>query len=408
MPDIPEIPTTPAAKRGGLMEVLGLKRNLVLLLAAIVLIGSGEEMWMRFVPKYLQALGAGVFVIGLFDALKTLLGAVYAWPGGVLSDRWGHRRALVFFNALSVAGYALVALVPHWSAVLVGMLFFLAWSCLSLPATFSLIATSLTTDRHAMGVAVQSVIKRLPIIVGPILGGVLIDRFGIVSGVRIALLFSIVVGLVTIFIQRRIQEDAPAPDGSPSGLRHVASQIPSALRRLLVSDILIRFCERIPAAWIIIYAMDTGGVTGTQAGILTAVEMITAIVCTLPASLYADRFGREPFVVATFVFFTAFPLMLLPAQSFGWLTVAFIVRGLKEFGEPARKALIIGHCPAALRGRMVGVYYLIRDLIVTTGAFLGAMLWKLGPAVNVWTASALGAAGTAFYVLTYKPKAARS
>jgi MFS family permease len=172
----------------------------------------------------------------------------------------------------------------------------------------------------------------------------------------------------------------------------------------LISDILIRFCERIPAAWIIIYAMDTGGVTGTQAGILTAVEMVAAIACTIPASFYADRYGREPFVITTFLFFTAFPLMLLPAQSFGWLIAAFAVRGLKEFGEPARKALIIGHCPDALRGRMVGAYYLIRDLIVTAGAFLGAALWKIGPAANFWTAAALGAAGTVFYVLTCKPK----
>jgi MFS family permease len=392
----------PSAGRRGLADTFGLKRNLILLLAAIVFIGGGEEMWMRFVPKYLQALGAGFFVIGLFDALRTLLGAIYAWPGGLLSDRWGHRRALVFFNILSVVGYALVAIVPHWSAVLVGMFFFLAWSCLSLPATFSLIGASLSSDRHAMGVAVQSVIKRLPIIIGPIVGGLLIDRFGMVSGVRIALLISIVLGLATIFIQRGISEGAPVPDTTPSGFLHVTHQFPAPLRGLLISDILIRFCERIPAAWVIIYAMDTGGVTGTQAGILTAVEMIAAIVCTLPASHYADRYGREPFVVATFILFTTFPLVLLPAKTFGWLAVAFAVRGFKEFGEPARKALIIGYCPAALRGRMVGAYYLIRDLIVTGGAFIGAVLWKLGPAANFWTASALGAAGTAFYIFTIK------
>ena len=44
-----------------------LKRNLVLLLVATFVIGAGEELWMRFVPKYLQALGATVFVIGLFE-----------------------------------------------------------------------------------------------------------------------------------------------------------------------------------------------------------------------------------------------------------------------------------------------------------------------------------------------------
>ena len=35
----------------------GLKRNLIILLIAIFVIGAGEELWMRFVPKYLQIAG---------------------------------------------------------------------------------------------------------------------------------------------------------------------------------------------------------------------------------------------------------------------------------------------------------------------------------------------------------------
>src|SRR2546423_14139399 len=101
-------------------------RKLVILLIATFTIGAGEELWMRFLPKYLQALGATVLVIGLFDALKTLLGAVYAYPGGVFVDRWGHRRAFLAFNILSIAGYALVLLVPHWGAVIAGMVLFLS------------------------------------------------------------------------------------------------------------------------------------------------------------------------------------------------------------------------------------------------------------------------------------------
>src|SRR5919109_2662293 len=91
-----------------LADFFGLRRNLVILLVAIFVIGAGEELWMRFVPKYLQALGASVFVIGLYDGLRTLLGAVYAYPGGVVVDRWGHRRAFLAFNIASIVGYALV------------------------------------------------------------------------------------------------------------------------------------------------------------------------------------------------------------------------------------------------------------------------------------------------------------
>ena len=58
-------------------EFLALRRNTSLLLLALVLAGTGERLWIDFAPKYLKTLGAGVFVIGLFDALQTLLGALY-------------------------------------------------------------------------------------------------------------------------------------------------------------------------------------------------------------------------------------------------------------------------------------------------------------------------------------------
>ena len=112
-------------------DFFGLKHNLVVLLVAILVIGAGEELWMRFVPKYLQTLGATVFVIGLYDALRTLLGAIYAYPGGVLVDLWGHRRSFITFNLLSIVGYALALLIPHWGAVIAGMFLFLSWTCFS-------------------------------------------------------------------------------------------------------------------------------------------------------------------------------------------------------------------------------------------------------------------------------------
>src|SRR5205823_3373900 len=187
-------------------DFFGLKRNLVVLLIATFVIGSGEELWMRFVPKYLQALSATVFVIGLFDALRTLLGAVYAYPGGVLVDRWGHRSAFLAFNVFSIVGYSLVLLIPHWGAVIAGMFLFLSWTCFSLPATFSLVGATLGANRHSMGVGIQSVIKRLPIMVAPVVGGILIDRFGIIAGVRIGLIISIVLSAATIFVQRQLRE----------------------------------------------------------------------------------------------------------------------------------------------------------------------------------------------------------
>jgi MFS family permease len=385
-------------------EFFGLKRNLVVLLVAIFVIGMGEELWMRFVPKYLQALGASILVIGLFDGLRTLLGAVYAYPGGVLVDRWGHRRAFLAFNLFSIAGYSLVLLIPHWGAVIAGMFLFLSWTCFSLPATFSLIGATLGPDRHAMGIGMQMVIKRLPIMIAPILGGILIDRFGVIDGVRIGLAVSILLSGLTIFIQREVREVPVAAVAVIDrwNFRQSLRAFDAPLRRLLLADILVRFCERIPFAWVVIYAMDNVGVNAREVGLLTSVEVIIASLCIIPVSHFADKRGREPFVLATFGFFTLFPIALWLSGSFAMLVLAFVIRGLKEFGDTSRKALILGYCAPERRGQMIGAYYLVRDLLASLAAILGAWLWQIGPAANFLGAAAFGLCGTIVYLVALR------
>jgi MFS family permease len=391
-------------------DFLALRRNTTLLLVALVLAGLGEKLWLGFAPKYLQTLGAGVFIIGLFDALQTLLGAIYAYPGGLLTDRWGQRRSLLLFSALSLAGYVLVLVWQHWLALVIGVFLFLAWSGFSLPTTFSVIATSLDRRQHTIGVGVQSMVRRVPMMVGPLIGGWLITRFGWEQGVRYTLIGCIVLNAATGVFQWFMAEptaEAKADDGKADvGFFGVVKSFNPTLRELLISDILIRFCERIPYAFVILWAMNHGGVNAQQFGWLVAIEMITAMVCYIPVAHLADKYGQRPFVLATFVFFTLFPVSLLWADNFAWLAVAFVVRGLKEFGEPARKALIIAQASPELRNRTFGAYYLIRDCVVTSGSFLGAWLWSIGPRINFIGAALCGALATLlFWRLTTRYRA---
>ena len=190
---------------------------------------------------------------------------------------------------------------------------------------------------------------------------------------------------------------SPWPKPPALGFLGVVRSFNPTLRELLVSDILIRFCERIPYAFVILWAMNHAGVTAQQFGLLVAVEMATAMVCYIPVAHLADKHGQRPFVLATFVFFTLFPVTLLWADGFGWLVVAFAVRGLKEFGEPARKALIIAQAPPESRARTYGAYYFIRDSVVTSGSFLGAWLWSMGPRANFVAAAVCGGLGTLWF-----------
>ncbi len=383
-------------------EFLALRRNTSLLLVALVLAGTGEKLWLGFAPKYLQTLGATIFIIGLFDALQTLLGALYAYPGGWLTDRWGQRLSLMLFSGLSLVGYTVVLVWHHWLALVLGAFFFLAWSALSLPTTFAVVATSLQAQQHTMGIGVQSMVRRVPMMLGPLIGGFLINRYGWQRGIQISLLLCILLSLLTMVFQRLMLEpgsnqSGAAADAATGNFVAVLRSFTPALRELLVSDILIRFCERIPYAFVVLWAMNHAGLNAQQFAYLVVIEMITAMVCYIPVAHLADRYGRRPFVLATFGFFTLFPITLMWARTFGWLALAFVVRGLKEFGEPARKALIIGEATAEFRARSYGAYYLMRDCIVATGSFLGAWLWSLGPRANFIGAAACGALGTIWF-----------
>jgi len=381
-------------------KFLALRRNTSLLLVALMLAGLGEKLWLGFAPKYLETLGASIFIIGLFDALQTWLGAVYAYPGGWMTDHWGQRRSLLVFNVISLSGYVLVLLWQHWIALLFGSFLFLAWSALSLPTTFYVVASSLERRQHTMGIGVQSMVRRVPMMAGPLVGGWLVTHFGWADGVKYALGLCIGLSVLTVLFQWfMVEGEADSRTRASRGVSfmEVAKSFSPSLRELLVSDILIRFCERIPYAFVILWAIDHGKLSAQQFSYLVACEMITAMICYLPVAHLADKYGRRPFVLATFAFFTLFPISLLWATNFGWLAFAFIIRGLKEFGEPARKALILGEATPELRARTYGAYYLIRDCVVTTGSFLGAWLWSIGPRANFIGAATCGGLGTIWF-----------
>src|SRR5687768_16676173 len=83
--------------RDRIADYLGLERNIIAASSAVFLLGMGEELWKRFLPKYLESLGASTFAIGLFGTAKDFFDAVYQYPGGWIADHLGRRKAFHIF-----------------------------------------------------------------------------------------------------------------------------------------------------------------------------------------------------------------------------------------------------------------------------------------------------------------------
>jgi MFS family permease len=109
--------------------------------------------------------------------------------------------------------------------------------------------------------------------------------------------------------------------------------------------------------------------------------------------------NRKPLVLITFAFFALFPLVLVSATGFFWVVLAFVIAGLRELGEPARKALIVDLVQEVARGRTVGMYYLIRGLVVFPASLAGGWQWTINNQLPFYSAAIVGMVGFLAYML---------
>lgn len=378
---------------------LGLRRSMAAMLSMVILVGMGENMAERYLPVYLLALGGGALSVSFLNGMDNLLSALYSFPGGYLSDKLGYKRALLVFNLIAMGGYLVVILIPAWWAVIAGAVLFLSWSAISLPATMSLVAAVLPDKKRTMGVPMHSLVRRIPMALGPVIGGLLIAWRGEITGIRLAFICAFILAAIALVLQQVFVEDRKANGKAEANPFKLFNRMSPAFRKLLVADILVRFSEQIPYAFMAIWVIKNNGLSPVSFGILTTIEMVTAMLVYIPVAYLADKGSKKPYVTITFAFFTLFPLVFLFSHSFWMFVLAFIIRGLKEFGEPTRKALIMDLAPEGQKAAMFGLYYLLRDVIVSLAAFSAGFLWNISPQTSFLTAFGFGLLGTLFFAL---------
>ena len=406
--------------------ILAVNRTVGIVLLSLLFFGLGEQLWSPFFPSYLEArirpdpatTVAGVafsalLAVGIYACLRNLFEAVCYIGGGRITARLGDRGSLILFGLLTVAGYAIFLIVDSPAAAIVATLLIVGWDPLSVPVTFTTVGATVTKANQGMAFALQSIQKRLPKIIGPVVAGFVLaaairyygdSDVGHVVGMRWLVGVALVLGLGSLAIQIRFMpHQEPSPRG-PGGWTIVRGFHPT-LRRLLVAEVLTRWCDWLVREFVVLYLMAVRGVDPVYVGVLFAVQNVTALLTYLPIGRMTAVVGLQPFIGLTFVFFALFPLTLVLVPD-GWgLVLAFVVYGLREIGEPARKALITSLFPRAVRAEGVGLYWGLRSLAICWASLVGAFVWyAFGPGPLLYLAFAIGCFGAAvFYLLVREP-----
>jgi MFS family permease len=390
--------------RSAVARFLALNRTVAVVLLTVLLFGLGEELWGTFMPAYLRA-QATLWAVGLYGLLRNLFEGFCYIGGGQLTARLGDRGSLMFFACLTIGGYGLFllssALGPGatWLAIAAALLI-IGWEPLSVPVTFTTVGSTVTPTRRGMAFAVQSIQKRLPKILGPALAGWVVWQLDEIAGMRVLVSAALGLAVVSLAVQfAYMPHREPLPPGPSS--RAILRDLHPSLRRLLLAEIFTRWCDWLVRDFVILYLLLVQGVSPVTAGLLFTLQHTTALLTYLPIGRMTEKVGLQPFIGLTFVFFALFPLALALVPGPPWLPVAFVVYGLREVGEPARKALITSLMPEEVRARGVGLYWGLRSFAICWASLVGAAVWDaFGPEALLYTAFGLGCVGAAVYYLT--------
>jgi MFS family permease len=278
----------------------------------------------------------------------------------------------------------------------------MAWQSMASPAIFATIGDALPKEQRALGFTVQSMLKRVPMVISPLVGGAMIAALGLRNGIKAGLAVTLVLVVITIPLLFLINLRA-APKDSVT-MRGVWKSFHPTLKRLLVSDIAIRTCEGMADIFTVLYVTNVTGITIPEYGVLVAVQLATAILVYIPSAKIADRLGRKPFIIVTFLCFALFPVAVVLANNFAWLVGAFVIGGMREIGEPSRKAMIVDLADPQTRARTVGLYYLVRSFSITPASAIGGLLWRIRPQIPFFTAGVIGIVGTLLFAATVEEK----
>jgi MFS family permease len=373
-------------------------------------------------PVYLQARGKDVvrgtqtlgrlaastlWTVGIYTFLRNLFEGFCYISGGQLTARLGDRGSLLLFGVLTISGYILLL---SWSApagAILAALLILGWEPLSVPVTFTTVGSTVSHSGRGMAFALQSIQKRLPKVLGPLIAGFVLteaqrlrgDEQGTVDGMRWLVSVSLALGLVSLAVQLRWMPHHEPPDSKHTA-REILHQMHPALKRLLLAEVFKRWCDWLIRDFVVLYIYFERGLSLEQFGVFVAVQNTVALLTYLPIGRLTRTVGLQPFIGLTFVFFALFPLALVLLPGGNWLVLAFVVQGLREIGEPARKALITSLFPPEVRARGVGLYWGLRAFAICSASLAGAALWlAFGPETLLYSAFVCGCIGAGLFYL---------
>jgi len=386
-------------------------RNILTIAITTSMITLCDMGWRPFWALYLnEVLGASVWAISFLSMLSQSERLLFQLPGGVLADRFGRRKIIVYGTALRIFTPMLFLWAKDWVTVIPALVLNGVTS-IYMPAFNAIIADSLPDDERGAGYGAYRMITSTPQIFSPVVGGFLFERMGPAQGFRLFMYLSIIVNAIVTYARHRIitetlfdEEEMKKKARTRPPIKEQVKDTMTLGRTvwiMVLVAVISAFAARMVYDLVALYARDVIGLSYAQLGIVTTVGGIITTVLAMPGGMLSDRIGRKPVISLSRVLTPISMFGVTLSQGFYHYLVSYGTNALSEAlggggrmgsaGGPAWQALVADLVPKEKRATVMGTIGTITGTIAAPASLAGSWLWNnLGP---VWPFRASALAG---------------
>jgi len=389
---------------------LGLRGN-ALVMSITETVGQGIlSLTSTFWSLYVLDLGASISILGLLGLVQGLFRVLIQIPAGYLTDKMGRKKLVIWGGFISSFAPFTYFLATRWEHLIPGVMLE-AFTNIVLPARQAMFADAVDPKRRATAFATIHTLMAVPSTSLPIIGGYLLERMGMLPGMRLAFLITGVVMLSaglgralylkeSLTVEKRITERLSFR-GTLLDIFEPVIRL-GVLRIAIFGAFLYSLAAGVVMRYSVVYAVDIIGISKPQWGLVHGAMGVIGILTRIPIGRTIDRLSRKLSILVSYatrpIFIVAFAL----SKNFQQVLLIEIGNHIfSYFQQPALEALVIDIASTQRRGRAYGALNTIPGIASTIAQILGAFFWEAFGAAWAFYFSALFTAAAAVILLAF-------
>jgi len=333
------------------------------------------------IRDFLKEETAVVVTIGALSSIFNLVRTSMNLPAGLIADKFGRRRLVLFSVFLFPLSYILLLVSNNVSWIFAS--YIIVGICFGIlpPIVNAFIADITQKASRATAYGIFNLSWILGQTLAPMIGGFLAESAGLKASYVAALVLSIANIILIFRVIENIKESKTIEKEASLGQEQHAEGLTTGYKRILFlfggDSILSGLANGILTTIFYAYLMYVLGVSVFELGVSFSIGWgIATAIAQLPGGKLADRFGRKPIVLICGVAAAVLvPLLPLTKSLMQFICILGLICFIGNLSNPAYSAWLMDHTPTKRRAGGFGLIGAASGVGTIIGPTIGGILW---------------------------------